>query len=66
MLKSKNKAGGENAFTAANLQATKAHSPPPSPILRLQDLEELILAMTDKIQASKTLGENSFGDTDFK
>lgn len=32
----------------------------------LQDLQELILAMTDKIQASGSLGENSFVETDLK
>lgn len=31
MPKNKNKAEGRNAFPAANLQATKAQSPPPSP-----------------------------------
>lgn len=32
----------------------------------LRDLQELILAMTDKTQASKTLGKSSFADTHFK
>lgn len=66
----KNKTEGENTFTAANLQATKALTPllPPSSERDwlLQGLQELILAMTDKTQASKTLGENSFIESDVK
>lgn len=62
--KNKNKAEGRNAFPAANLQASEAHSPlPPHPQGQtdqlLQDLQELILPMTDTTQASKTLGKNS-------
>lgn len=70
MPKNKNKAEGENAFTAANLRATKARSPPPSPILRERPTAARLAGIdpgNDRQDPSLTnLRRKQFVETDLK